>query len=152
MYVSKNHPDYERLTAPRTPAAAPEPSGEVLATFPRKAHDGPECELRVSLEEYQGNPFVSVRVWERDQAGQWWPTKKGVSVRMGEADGVAEALLRARAATQDDARRQAGPTDPPRPPKPQRGRQRPSRDAANSHGIDGQTWAPDPSTNGAEWL
>ncbi len=27
MYVSKNHPDYERLTAPRTPAAAPEPNG-----------------------------------------------------------------------------------------------------------------------------
>jgi hypothetical protein len=151
MYVSKSHPDYERLTAPRTPAA-PEPNGEILARFARKNPDGSECELRVSLEEFQGNPYISVRAWERDQAGQWWPTKKGVSVRLSEAEGVSEALLRARAAIQDDAGRPKGPMDDPRPPKPQRGRQGPSRDAASSRGIDGQTWAPDPASNGEDWL
>jgi hypothetical protein len=153
MYVSKNHPDYERLTAPRTPAAAPEPDGEILARFPRKNIGGPAQELRVVLDHYEGHAYLAVRVWQEGDGGVWWPVKgKGVSIRLSECEGMAEALLRARAATQDDARRPAGPMDPPRPPKRPAPRQGPSRDVASSRGIDGQTWAPDPDQNGAEWL
>jgi hypothetical protein len=69
--------------------AAPKEQGERLATFPR----GEGVEMRVCLAEYQGRPFVSFRVWERNQAGEWWPVKgKGGSIRMGEAAELARVL------------------------------------------------------------
>ncbi len=86
------NPRYSELTGRPSPDAAakpPEPTGQVVATFPRKALSGPTTELRVSLESYLGSDYISVRCWELDQAGQWWPTKKCVSVRLSEAAGVA---------------------------------------------------------------
>jgi hypothetical protein len=85
MWVSPNHPNPPRQTA------APQESGERVATFPR----GDGVELRVNLAEYQGRPYLSFRVWERDQAGTWWPVKgKGCSVRIGECEELADALAR----------------------------------------------------------
>jgi hypothetical protein len=48
-------------------------------------------------DEYQGHPYISVRLWQRDsRTGAWWPQKgRGVSVRLSEARGVAEALEKA---------------------------------------------------------
>jgi hypothetical protein len=63
--------------------------GRRLATFPRD----PTTELRVTLAEYQGHPYISLRVWERGRDGRWWPVKgKGCSVRIAEAEGLADAL------------------------------------------------------------
>jgi hypothetical protein len=68
---------------------APAESGRRLATFPR----GDGVEMRVNLAEYQGRPYVALRLWERDQGGTWWPCKgKGCSIRISEASGLAEAL------------------------------------------------------------
>jgi hypothetical protein len=76
-------------------ATAPEPSGKLLAAFPRRGLDG-EQELRVVLDEYQQRPYVAIRLWTKDsRTGSWWPTKKGVSVRIAELEGVAEALVAA---------------------------------------------------------
>lgn len=62
-----------------------------LATFRRSE----TTELRVNLTEYQGRPFISLRVWEHSN-GQWLPCKgKGCSVRLSEIDGLVEALERA---------------------------------------------------------
>jgi hypothetical protein len=98
VYVSVRHPDRERLLARQhqsAQATAPEPTGEVLARFPRRGPDGVEQELRVVRDEYQGHRYLAVRLWQRDgRTGQWWPLKgKGISVRLSEAQGVAEALV-----------------------------------------------------------
>lgn len=85
-----------RYPAPEAPArddrqGPPEDRGERLATLPR----GQGEELRVSLDEYEGRPYISLRVWAIGQDGSWWPTKKGCSVRIREITDVAQALMRA---------------------------------------------------------
>ncbi len=72
------------------PPQPPAEQGERLAVFPR----GTGQELRVALAEYQGRPFLSLRVWAQDpNSGDWWPVKgKGCSVRIAEAAGLAEIL------------------------------------------------------------
>jgi hypothetical protein len=82
----KYHPDDEAPTAP------PEETGERLLTIerPRDA-----TELRLTREEYEGKPYLSLRVWRRGQDGAMWPTRKGVSIRMSEAPQLLEALAAA---------------------------------------------------------
>jgi hypothetical protein len=71
MWVSPTHPN------PPKQASQPPNPGQVLAGIPRnEGHD----ELRVTLDTYNGRPFISVRLWERDRSGGWWPTRKCVSV------------------------------------------------------------------------
>lgn len=83
MWVSPNHPNPPRLSGP------PREQGERLATFPR----GDGEELRVNLAEYNGYPYLALRVWTAGPGGQWWPVKgKGVSIRLREVAGLAEAL------------------------------------------------------------
>lgn len=112
MWVKPGHtPD-----RPKPPAE----SGERLAVFPR----GEGSELRVTLAEFNGNPFISLRVWEQNQAGDWWPVKgKGCSVRLSEAGGLAEALARVA-------------SEPATPPATGRGRPAP----AGRRG--GSSWTP----------
>lgn len=83
MWINPNHPD------PPRPPDPPQENGDRLATFER--HGGEE--LRVSLAEFNGHPFVSLRVWAPSQDGQLWPVRgKGVSVKLREVAGLAEAL------------------------------------------------------------
>src|SRR4051812_41572983 len=96
------HPRYRELTGREPPglvaarAAVPAPSGEPLAAFPRKGPRGGELELRVSLDRFEGHDYIAVRVWQRDRDGAWWPVKgRGCSIRLSEAEGVAQALLAA---------------------------------------------------------
>jgi hypothetical protein len=94
------HPRYRELTgreperSEAAPAPPPEPSGELIACFARKGvRGGPDQELRLVLDEFNGHACISVRLWEKNRAGDWWPVKgKGVSVRLSEAEGVSEAL------------------------------------------------------------
>lgn len=79
----------------RDPSTAPKPpeeSGRRLATFERA--NGTE-QVRLCLASYEGHPFISVRVWARDDRGQWWPTKSGTSIRMGEIGEWVQALVHA---------------------------------------------------------
>lgn len=78
-----------------TTRPAPIEQGERLATSARSESE----ELRITLGEYNGRPFLSIRVWSRGTDGQWWPTKdKGIAIRRHEmatlAEGVAAALDR----------------------------------------------------------
>ena len=92
----------ERLRAGNalfTPTSGKQPPverGERLATIPR----GDSEELRVVWDEYEGKPYLSIRVWTKDVNGGWWPDKtKGVTIRRRElaafAEGFAGALERA---------------------------------------------------------
>jgi hypothetical protein len=76
-----------KYPAPEAPAA-PAEQGQRLGTFPR----GEGVELRVNMAEFSGRPYLSLRVWERNDMGQWWPTKKGVSVRLTEASELARVI------------------------------------------------------------
>ncbi len=85
MWINPNHPDPPR---PR-PAAAPQESGERVATFQR--HGGEE--LRVSLAEFNGFKFLSLRVWAPGQDGQLWPVRgKGLAIKLREVAGLADVL------------------------------------------------------------
>ena len=53
-------------------------------------------ELRVSLDEFQGRPFISIRQWFKDRdSGELFPTKKGTSIRLSEVADVIAALQQA---------------------------------------------------------
>jgi hypothetical protein len=107
MYISPRHPN------PPRPAAPPDDDGEVLAALPRG--DGRE-ELRVTLKSYNGHPYVALRVWERNDRGEFWPVKnKGCSVRLGEAAAVADALTRAAAGQGAAGPERVRPADEDRP-------------------------------------
>lgn len=85
MYISPNHPSPPRAAEP------PPDNGERLATFDR----GDE-ELRVTLAEFNGNPYIALRVWRADRFGQWWPVKgKGCSIRVGELAELIDSLINA---------------------------------------------------------
>ncbi len=108
----KYFPPAEQAETEQHPEA-PADTGERLATFPRD----PGTELRVSRAEYQGRPFVSLRVWQRDQAGAWWPVKgKRCSVRIGECTALAEALHRVGASCASRAAPPRMKADGPAPP------------------------------------
>lgn len=89
------------------PRTAPQDTGRRLATLRRSESE----EVRLSWNEYQGRPFLQLRLWTRDSSGQWWPSKdKGLSLKVRElpdlADGLAEALdlaAAARAASKDES-------------------------------------------------
>jgi hypothetical protein len=54
-------------------------TGKPLEAFPR--NKGRE-EFRVSLDEFNGRPFFSLRIEERDDSGTWWPTREEVGDRL----------------------------------------------------------------------
>jgi hypothetical protein len=89
MYVSPNHPEYEKLTSPPVP---PEDQGLRLATIERFAGE----ELRISLDAYRGRPYARLQAFRRDENGEAWPVKgKCVSVRVSEMGRVIDALREA---------------------------------------------------------
>jgi hypothetical protein len=73
-----------------------------------RAFRGSVTELRLSTEEFDCHPYLSLRLWERDQSGEWRPTRKGVSVRISECGRLAEVLA-------EVARQQSTPARPPAP-------------------------------------
>lgn len=92
---------------PRQGRTPPEDRGRRLATLAR----GPMEELRVTWAEYEGRPYLSLRVWTRDDNGGWWPDKtRGMTVRVRELPDVAEAFAAAL-----DLAREAVTGDAPRP-------------------------------------
>ncbi|MBV8611806.1 MAG: hypothetical protein JO034_30735 [Singulisphaera sp.] len=107
----------------------PEDTGRRLATCPR----GKEEELRISWCEYEGNPYLNLRIWKRDQHGRgWWPDKRGIAIRVRELPDLAEALA---AALDLMAEHQDGrPALPPATPHPRRDRAIPALPLPRSAG------------------
>ena len=97
MWINPNHPDYERLTRSQPPRTEPPPAtGRHLAALDRSSQENGDDQLRVVLDEFQGHPYISIRLWHKDHNNAWWPVKgKGISVRLREAESVADALREA---------------------------------------------------------
>ena len=49
---------------------------QVIATIEKNADE----EIRVSLREYKGHPFIDIRVYWKPAEGEPGPTKKGVTL------------------------------------------------------------------------
>ena len=81
-----------QLPPPPAGGGPPQDLGHRLLTLPR----GQDEELRLSLDAYEGRPFLNVRIWTRDTDGRgWWPSKRGVTFKLRELADVAEALAEA---------------------------------------------------------
>ena len=91
----------------------PDETGRRLATFPRTGQKGERLELRIHIDQYEGRPYIGVRVWKQDPRGQWWPTPKGTTIRRAELARFIEALQEAHADLGD-------PAPPPTNPKAER--------------------------------
>ena len=70
----------------------PEDRDHRLATLSR----GADVQVRVSLGDYEGHKYLNIREWTCDGGGGWWPSKRGLTIRVRElpdfADGVAQAI------------------------------------------------------------
>jgi hypothetical protein len=89
----KFFPPDQQATATAERSGPPRPDGQVLAEFPRRSQDGPDRLVRVVLLEFNGPEFIGVSLWERGRGG-YWPVKgKTLSIRRGEAQAFAEAIL-----------------------------------------------------------
>jgi hypothetical protein len=62
-----------------------------IATFER----GETERLAVLFRQYEGHHFLDLRIQFRAEDGTWRPTKKGVTVKMRELFGVADAITKA---------------------------------------------------------
>lgn len=54
-------------------------------------------ELRVSVETFKGVPLVNLRVWFRNEEGEWRPGKQGVALRIDRLPELRKALADAEA-------------------------------------------------------
>lgn len=71
----------DRSTTTSARPSAPVDDYEILVTFSRSNGD---AELRVSIGQYEGHRFLSMREWTRGSDGSWWPSKKGATIRVAE--------------------------------------------------------------------
>lgn len=90
-------PHYDEDAAgTRTQAPTREPpreSGRRLATFPRRGNrTKPDSELRITLDAFEGHKFVGIRVWEKGTDAVLYPTKSGITIRIGELYETVRAL------------------------------------------------------------
>ena len=118
-----------QLPPPSTGGHPPEDTGQRLATRPR----GKDEELRISWCEYEGNPYLNLRIWKCDRFHRgWWPDKRGIAIRVRELPDLAEALA---AALDLAAKHQAGrPALSPAAPHPRRDRAIPALPSPRSAG------------------
>lgn len=59
-----------------------------LASFPV----GLKSAVRVSLDEHGGKTFLNARDWYRRRDGSWQPTRRGVTVDVGDLPALAIAI------------------------------------------------------------
>jgi len=85
---------------PRQSATPPTENGRRIGTIERSASE----EIRVNWSEFEGKPFLSIRMWTQSDDGSWWPSKKGIAIRVGELPGLAAAIAEALDIAEADVR------------------------------------------------
>jgi len=78
---------------PRRSTGPPQENGPRLASIDRSETE----QIRINWSDYEGKPFLSIRMWKRGDDGRFWPDpKRRISIRVRElpdlADGVAAAI------------------------------------------------------------
>ncbi len=52
--------------------------------------------VRVSAEEFKGRKYIDIRIYFKNDEGEWKPTKKGVTVQPERLDDLIALLTKAR--------------------------------------------------------
>lgn len=66
---------------------------QAIATIIRKGYkDKKDEQFRIEVSSFNGKKYISLRLWWQTPEGEWAPSKKGISVRVGEVEQVIEAL------------------------------------------------------------
>ena len=72
-------------------ATPPAENGKRIGTIDRSDSE----QIRVNWSEFEGKPFISIRMWKRSLDGSWWPDKRGIAIRVRELPGLAAAIAEA---------------------------------------------------------
>ena len=98
----------------RRTTTAPVENGPRVATIARSANE----EMRVNWSEFEGHPFVQIRIWNH-RSGEWWPdVKRGSSVRIRELPDFAAAIADCLDLVEADHRRERQENQANRPGTP----------------------------------
>ena len=62
---------------------------KVVSSFKRN----PTEEVRATLKEFRGRRYLDLRIYYQDDAGEWKPTRKGVSLSTDFMPELKEAIL-----------------------------------------------------------
>jgi len=62
---------------------------KVVSTFKRN----PTEEVRATLKEFRGRRYLDLRIYYQDDAGEWKPTRKGVSLSTDFMPELKEAVI-----------------------------------------------------------
>lgn len=102
----------------RQSGTPPQENGKRLGTINRSETE----QIRINWSEYDGHPFLSIRMWKRYDDGTWWPDKRGIAIRVRELPDLVVAMAEAVDLAQDVAdnwsQRRTAPPPPRRPPLP----------------------------------
>lgn len=63
-----------------------------LATFPRTER----TEVRLCVSQFKGRQLIDLRLYFRNEAGEWLPSRKGCAIQPGELANLLTALEAAR--------------------------------------------------------
>lgn len=63
--------------------------GEAIAKFEKNSRE----EVRVSVDEFHGRKIINIRVYYRNESGQWLPGKQGVALAVDRYRDLADAVL-----------------------------------------------------------
>ncbi len=102
----------------RRTATPPTENGPRIGTIERSADE----QIRVNWSEFEGKPFVALRLWKRGDDGGWWPDgKRGISIRIRELPDLAAAIAEARDNAEANQKQwREGQANRPAPPMPGR--------------------------------
>lgn len=71
---------------------------KVVSSFKRN----PTEEVRATLKEFRGRRYLDLRIYYQDDAGEWKPTRKGVSLSTDFMPELKEAVLALEGALTED--------------------------------------------------
>jgi len=87
---------FEESTMGSETAASENVVEATLANLVRKGFgDRKDEQVRLEVCSFNGKRYVSMRVWWQTEGGEWAPSKKGMSVRLGELGQIITALHKA---------------------------------------------------------
>lgn len=88
--LTKKSQELRSNLPPERSWSPPEMKGQLLGTLSHK-----EGAVRIVWDEYEGHPYLSIRLWTADNSGQLWPSKTGFTVKLRDLPTLGEAIGKA---------------------------------------------------------
>ena len=63
--------------------------GECIAKFEKNSKE----EVRVSVDDFRGRKIINIRVYYRNEAGEWLPGKQGVALAIERYRNLVDSVL-----------------------------------------------------------